>query len=428
MEINLDAFKHPQIRRLFIAQLLSQICDRLLLVSVLWVISSSPNPELAPWFICVGALPHLLLLRTTPAYISRTGSLKTVIGTDLIRGAIFLLSIPLFAYFQLRGDLAHLQLATLFVIYLLTNVFAVPFNSAILILPTELELAPELQQKATAMIEACFSIASVIAPLFSVLAYAGLGLPGVIAINGCSYLLAAWIEKGIVTSEQRSPIQDSGSQAQPKLGTFFVDLYRRDRLLPYLLGGFFILNLFLGPLLALIPLYAKHVYQGTLSTVGLLETALGCGTVAGALLVAMYSGSRIHQTTSLLKWVSAFLILDSAAYLAFCASKSVAVSSAALVILGFALSVANVLIITLFQRRALAGELPAIMSAVNAISVATLPLSMAGVGLLIKAGSPDGIQQIGIALALCAALSLAGLIGFPVFFNLPKGIRVRVGE
>src|SRR4051812_15887677 len=95
MRLDWKALLHPQISRLFAAQFLSQICDKLMLVGVLWLLAEKHDPKWVPWFVAIGALPHLLLAATAPRLISRLGLLKTVVWTDVVRGLFFLAAIPL---------------------------------------------------------------------------------------------------------------------------------------------------------------------------------------------------------------------------------------------------------------------------------------------------------------------------------------------
>jgi hypothetical protein len=396
--MNFSALRDPQALRLFLAQLISQFGDKLMLIGVMWVVSASHSAEWAAWFIAVGTLPHLLLVKSAPRWIARLGALRTVIATDVIRGVCLLVAAP-FVH-----PLAHLSAAQililLFALNVLNNSLGALFNTAIFTLPTRITRDQDLVQRTTALIESCLSLSAAIAPALSVAGYAALGLPGLLAVNGLSYLVAAGIERGIreLPPENAEP-ESSSEKSEPSFRT----LLNRDPLIPFLLLGFLAMNLFLGPLLAFIPLYVRHLYHEGLSSVALLETALGTGALIGSLAFAVLPSLRPTLTR-----IGSLLGLMSVAYLAFSVSGSPVSGGLTLLALGFTLAVANILILSLFQSRPLISEIPLVMSLVNLISVASLPLSMGATGLLLQAMGEARLREIGVTSAVCC-LAIAPL-------------------
>lgn len=70
-------------------QLISQLCDRMMSLGLVWIISTQMSVSWVPWFLAIGALPHLVLGWKAGAFASRFGTLKTVVWMDLLRGALF---------------------------------------------------------------------------------------------------------------------------------------------------------------------------------------------------------------------------------------------------------------------------------------------------------------------------------------------------
>ena len=67
------------------------------------------------------------------------------------------------------------------------------------------------------------------------------------------------------------------------------ELLRRDSLLRVMIGGFLGMNLFFGPLLVFLPLFAKAAYGGNIGTLASLETSLGAGTALGGVFLALFA-------------------------------------------------------------------------------------------------------------------------------------------
>ena len=191
MKFSMAVFKDQNSSRLFVGQFISQICDKMMTLGLVWVISQEQSIQMIPWFLAIGALPHLLLASSGGKLVQRIGVLRTLIHTDVLRGIIFLLvGLLWLAYFK------HHSLTTLFILTFVSNLLGALFNIAVFTLPglmPKKELVPQL----TAMVDSCFSLGTVVGPAISALLYPWLGLSGLLVLNGLSYLLAAGLEGGI---------------------------------------------------------------------------------------------------------------------------------------------------------------------------------------------------------------------------------------
>lgn len=386
--------KNSALARLFAAQLLSQLGDKLMLVGIIWVISERFSSEWVPWFVAASSLPHLLSLSLAAPGIARLGGpLRTVVLTDLIRGVAFVVGAALVARFE---GLA--LLGALFGLSLGSNCLAALFNPAILSLPPRLARGDAaLLQKSTALIESCFSISAVIAPLFSTLLYKWTGLGGLLLINGLSYLVAGWLEAGI-----RLPEDESGAAASAAgEAVSSWQVMKEEPALIRMLMGFFCMNLFLGPVLAFMPLFAHDIYGGTINTLAWLEGAMGAGTALGALALAVLPLRGSPRTK-----VTISIGMIAVAYVAFALSRNAMSGVAAVGLLGLFLAVANVVLLNLFQSRPRPEAVPAVMGWVSFISVASLPISMTLVGVVLKWVPLVAVAQgCSVVLALLAVLA-----------------------
>lgn len=419
MTLDLTLFSTREAWLLFCAQLISQIGDRLMALALVWVVANTQDAELAPWLLAAGALPHLLLSGIAPRILNRFGALKTVIATDLVRG------IGLVTFVALNLDATQtdrLPISTLFALQVFVNTFAALFNPAILVLPTRVLADSQAQAKLTALLVSCASIASILGPILSVLCYAKFGLSGVIVINGLSYIVAGALEVPIrevaKPSTEMKPTDETA--AKP---VSITSLPSRNPLLAYLLASFLFLNLFLGPLLVFIPLYVRHLYHGAIETVGVLETALGVGTVLGSVML-----SFVRSAANPLKGAMTFIPAVCIAFLAFSASGSLSTGVACLGIFGFALSIVNVRLISLFQRESSDDEISTVMSAVNLISEASIPVSMALVGLLLSLLGSESLRAIALSFAGMSLVVLASFFAIPLSLGFPKTVALRFKE
>jgi hypothetical protein len=161
-----------------------------------------------------------------------------------------------------------------------------------------------------------------------------------------------------------------------------------------MLTMFFLINLVLTPLIAFLPIFARNILHGEIGTLASLETSIGIGTIAGGLALSV-----VHWDLKTGKRAVFGMLLTGAMYLAFSLNHIPAIAYACLGVLGLALAVVNISMITFFQTRTAPKEVPVVMSLVNLISVGALPFSMLLAGALLVRFD---VQKLAIALALIA--------------------------
>ncbi len=394
-------------QKVFWGQLISQSCDKLLSVGMIWVLSTRFSPKWVPWFIALGALPHFVLALKSGDLIGRWGTLRTVIWTDILRGILF---VGIAASMPLLSD-DKVLLAILMAAAFVSNIAGALFNPAILTLPLELMPEGENRDKLTALIDSCFSWGNVLGPLVSALSYAWVGLGGMLALNGLSYFISAALALTIklpklIKSEEAKKQEPTASEA-PKTKTT-KEILKSQPVISGMLFTFLFMNFFLAPLMIFMPWYAKNVYSEGIAALAKLEFSLGMGTVAGGLLLSL-----VKLPGATWKRVSLSLLLMAVSYLAFTFSKNIWIACSAVLMLGFFLSLANVVCLTFFQSTPEAEDVPKVMGLVNLISVASLPISMGVVGAIIeRVLVPDFA-------AICAGL----VIGIALLIPFIPGIR-----
>ncbi len=405
-------FQDANSQKVFWGQLISQACDKLMSVGMIWVLSSEFSPKWVPWFIAFGALPHFLLATISGHWIARWGALKTVIWADIFRGALFVFCAWVASF--TKAD-SHL-LTLLMVSAIVSNIAGALFNPAILSLPVSMMEEGEKRDKLTALIDSCFSFGSVLGPLCSALAYAWTGLIGLLAINGLSYFFSAALALGIKL-QQPTPIAVTGTCSNESLSSSSADkpktnsisvVMKKQPVIAGMLLTFLMMNFFLAPLMVFMPWYVKNTYHMDIMGLARMEAFMGVGTVIGGLLLSVV---KIPGATW--KRVCAFLVLMAISYLSFTFSQNIWHGCISVFSLGFFLALANVVLLTFFQSAPQADDVPVVMGMVNLISVASLPISMGVIGAFIE---HVNVPQFA---AICAAV----VVGIAMLIRFIPGIQ-----
>ena len=390
MSVSFAVLKDINSRRIFAGQAISQVCDKILIMALAWFLTAQGSPKLVPWFLAVGALPHLLLARFAGPAVAKWGTLRTVIHTDVLRGKIFLLAAVLWFYRPSGVITPDREIPFLFGLTFLANCASALFNPAVLSTPMLLSAdRPETLGPLSALIDACFSLSNVLGPALAAILYPWLGLTGLFFVNALSYFVAAALEAKIRVPEPVKAADTSSDAGEPVMDAIRL---RPDRLLRTLLGIFFLMNLALTPLLAFLPLFSRYLFHGEIGSLAALESSLGIGTVLGSLALTVYHPKLKTGARAILG-----VLTVAASDLAFAVSSNIALACGALLVLGCALSVVNISMMTFFQMRPRPEDVPRVMSWVNLISVGAIPFSMLLVGSVL--GHMD-LRPLAIALSI----------------------------
>jgi len=387
-------------RLLVIGQLGSQICDRMALAGILWFLTTSAGATLVPWYIAASSLPHLALAWRAGRIINALGPLRVVVWADLLRGGLFLGAAALMQALPHSADIV-----VLFALALLGNLGAALFNPAILSLPVRLARRDLYQpNQLTALLSSCGATGTIVGPALAALIYKAGGLETVLALTGAAYLVAGLVEQRVRLPDSVAPAAGSVRQHAS-----IAPVVRRHPLVGWLLGLLLLINLGMGPIVLFLPLYAAQVFSGGIDAQAWLQSSIGIGMIAGGLASAVFGlpGSRLVRVT-------APVMLSTACYLGFALSTSLPLSCGLLIGLGASLAAANAGLIGLFQTIPEQPEVPAVMAMVNLFGVASLPLSMAVIGVVLNLAPVTTVAIACAAAALLMALlspAIPGLRG-----------------
>jgi predicted MFS family arabinose efflux permease len=257
-------------------------------------------------------------------------------------------------------------------------------------------LVPEENlMNAVSLQSAVFNGASVLGPALAGLTLTRIGYSGNFFLNAASYLavLAALLclrssaKHG--TAKPRLRLLDSLREA--------IQYIREDAVLPSVVPAYGAL-LFFGPSAALaLPLFTNEVLRAGPTQLGVLFSAIGAGTVVGALIIASLGDIPYKERLvfgSILVWMVALAM--------FGLSESVRVSVPALFLMGASQNAAGATTITLLQTRVPPEMRGRAMSLNTLLIMCIRPLGDFPAGA--------AMDSLGFRPAILVATSLVGLV------------------
>lgn len=197
---------------------------------------------------------------------------------------------------------------------------------------------------AVSLQSAVFNGASILGPALAGLSLSTIGYSGNFFLNAASFfaVLAALL---LLRTPDAAALARRGGKLLASVREA-MQYVRRDALLPTVVPAYAAL-LFLGPSAALaLPVFARQVLHVGATQLGLLFSAVGAGTVVGALVLASLTDAIDHGRlvfVAILLWTVALAVVGW--------SDSLRVSLPALFVLGAAQNVAGATTVTLLQVR-----------------------------------------------------------------------------
>ncbi|MEK6773175.1 MAG: MFS transporter [Bdellovibrionota bacterium] len=344
---------------LFISQAFSQICDKTMSIGLVWTLVSKYSAEILPWFLFIGFLPHLLMFPFAPGWIHRWSPLKTIIGADFFRGLVFLILLVSLFLFSEKYFLISLLLCNF-----LVGIGSSLFNPAILSLPPLLVSEKNILGL-NVLIDLCFSLSSVFAAALAIFLLNHTSIQTLILFNTLSFIFCGFYQ---MTIKQKPSLQTEYSPTKTDKSILMKHADIKNLLLLFLM-----VNIVMAPLFLFLPWYAKNIFSGQASDLAWLEISWAIGSVIGGLgLVVFQKKNGPMRISKIWQTILSFGII----LVAFALSSQLIVACLWLIALGISLSVLNVNVLTYFQKKLTERELPSVMTAVNLISAASIPISM----------------------------------------------------
>jgi MFS family permease len=260
---------------------------------------------------------------------------------------------------------------------------------------------------AVSLQSAIFNGASILGPALAGLSLSTIGYAGNFFLNAASFLavLAALLllrtPRGQTLPRPAGRLLESAREA--------LQYVRRDALLPTVVPAYAAL-LFFGPSAALaLPVFAKQMLHVGPTQLGVLFSAIGAGTVVGALLLASLADTINHG-----RLVFASILLWTLALAVFGWSDSLRVSVPALFILGAAQNVAGATTVTLLQVRVPLEMRGRAMSLNTLLIMCVRPLGDFPAGAV--------INWLGFRPTVWLGAALVGAVSIVLFAVRPPGV------
>jgi MFS family permease len=292
MRERLSVLRHPDFRRLWLAQAGSVLGDRIVLIATaLYVTELTGSATDLGIVLAAQALPLVGFLLVGGVWADRLPRARLMLVSDIVRAA-------------LQGSVALLialdatrvwQLVVIGLLFGVAEAFARPAYTGLV--P---ETVPEAEiQQARALISMSENAAELLGPAIGTGLVLGLGAGAAFGIDAATFLISAWLLLGVGTRDrsrdravrtagpsERQPSPAHARDAAPswrrELGAGFAEVRKRVWVWATIAGATIALLLSLAPLFVLGPSVADDVY-GSTAFYGIVLSAFGAGAIGGAL-------------------------------------------------------------------------------------------------------------------------------------------------
>ncbi|MBC7537916.1 MAG: MFS transporter [Bacteriovorax sp.] len=402
--INMDVLKDKNSALIFVSQLVSAICDKMMSIGLIWYLTKEYSINVVPWFLAASFLPHLLMAFFSTSIINRVGALRTVIASEFFRGTVLFILFGSIHFLKLEGNQL---LEALFVSGFFVGLGSSLFNPAILSLPPKL-VAPDKVMGLNALIDSSMSISTILGATFAIFILSFVDLKTLILINALSFVWAGILQMGLKTREQSAPSVE-GNTAE--IGPMFVLKKYPD--IARMLVSFLFLNLVFTPILVMIPWYVQKIYMGDSSSLAIIEGAMGVGAFVTGLYLS-FSSFQVN-TDKRISMIALVSFLFGLFFLIFAYSYFTWHGAVILFSIGIISTFLNIQVLTYFQTALSEEEVPAIMTAVNIISAASVPLSLVFSGLIFPHVSIPNFAKLSGVLIIFIAILMPKFLQGPVW-------------
>lgn len=387
-------------------QALSMQADGLANLAVLWWIAQDTGSVgLATALAAATMVPVIVLGPVAGVVIDRYSRRGVMMVTDLVRAG----AAALIAWGIASGTMQLWMLVAAATVSAACRAFHRPALQA-----SFPQLVPESQlNRANSLFQMADAAANLIAPPVGGALVAWLGTGGVVGISAATYVLAAAmlflavippVARGMGAAGDRALAGGRVRRFVGEMAKGFTYLWHGQRMLFFMLCTFALVNFAMTPIGPLLPFVAEQRLGLDAAGYGFLLSSMTVGTLAGAVGMSV-AGARIRRGIAVL-WS---LVVIGLALLAVGGLTVVAPVVAAFVVMGVALSVANVCASTLFQTRVPREIQGRVFAVRSSISQAAGPLALALVGALSASVAPHVILVVSGVIVVGG-----GLLGYAV--------------
>ena len=402
--LNIEVLKEKNSLLIFVSQLVSTICDKMMSIGLIWYLTKEYSINVVPWFLAVSFLPHLMMAFFSTPIINRVGALRTVIASEFFRGLILLCLFLSIHFLKLENSSL---LIALFISGFLVGLGSSLFNPAILSLPPKL-VAPEKVMGLNALIDSSMSISTILGATFAIFILSYVDLKTLVIINALSFIWAGALQMGLKIRVQNVEAINENSEM---IGPMYVLKKYPD--IARMLASFLFLNLVFTPILVMIPWYVQKIYFGDASSLAFIEGSMGVGAFLTGLYLS-FSSLEVN-TEKRISMIALVSFLFGLFFLIFAYSSLTWHGAVILFLIGILSTFLNIQVLTYFQTSLKEEEIPAIMTAVNIISAASVPLSLVFSGLIFPYVSIPNFAKLSGIIIVFAAILMPKFLQGPIW-------------
>lgn len=358
----IDIFKNNTVfLRFWIATIGSQLASRMHSLILIWIIYKWTNSALIVGVAMVAAsLPAVLIAPFAGSMIDRHNKIAIMMIADFFR----LLIVLIFAYLFYINILDTKLLIIGTIGISLASAF---FNPASLAVIPSLVKEDEITQ-ANAIEQISGSASSIIGPLFGSAIIAMLGVANAFIAAGAMFLVSVLFLLNIKDINYAIKKVSTPILEDIKVG---IRLVRQFAIVHKMILKMAVVNFFFSSLTIIIPVMAK----ADVKVIAYLMSAIGAGMLAGSLLLS-YKNLSIKPGTIL----SASFVAVGGAFIFAGFTPLLIPQLIEMFIIGLALNVFNITLISLYQIKLPGESLGKIMSLIIAVSMSLQPISYGVVG------------------------------------------------
>jgi MFS transporter, DHA3 family, macrolide efflux protein len=398
----------PRFFTVWAGQALSLFGSALVQFSLIWWLTQeSGSATVLAIAMLVGMLPQIVIGPFAGALVDRWNRRVIMITADAMIAAFTLLLAYLFA----TDTVQIWHIYAIMAIRSIGGAFHFPSMSA----STPLMVPKEQLTRINGLNQALQGVNSLVAPPLGAVLLGLLSTQGVLMIDVGTALLAI-LPLLFISIPQPEPRAELAHGLKPSLLRDIRDALAYIRAIPGFTAIIFMalfLNFFLVPTGALVPLLVtKHFGKGALE-LGLLQSSMGVGIIAGGILLSIWGGFRRKIVTSLTGIVGLGI---GVMLVGFAPADTFLLAVVGHIILGLMLPVANGPIGALMQTIVRADMQGRVMSLLHSGATAISPL-----GLLIAGPVSD---WLGIRVWFWAGGILCAVIAIVAFF-IPAIMQVE---
>ncbi len=353
----IDIFKNNTVfLRFWIATIGSQLASRMHSLILIWIIYKWTNSALIVGVAMVAAsLPAVLIAPFAGSMIDRHNKVAIMMIADFFR----LLIVLIFAYLFYINILDTKLLIIGTIGISLASAF---FNPASLAIIPSLVKEDEITQ-ANAIEQISGSASSIIGPLFGSAIIATLGVTNAFIGAGAMFLVSVLFLFNIKDINYAIKKVSTPILEDIKVG---IRLVKQFAIVHKMILKMAIVNFFFSSLTIIIPVMAK----ADVKVIAYLMSAIGAGMLAGSLVL---SGKKLPFKPGTILSASFVAVGGSFIFAGF--TPLLVPQLIEMFVIGFALNVFNITLISLYQIRLPGESLGKIMSLIIAVSLSLQPIS-----------------------------------------------------